>query len=88
MLLTFLAAWWLLDALRHPVRGRTADFATLLTIGVTSMAALTAQFLGVLQQAEIITGHEFLTHEGRRKACSTRWCSTPATSTTSRFRTS
>ncbi len=67
VLLTFLAAWWLLDALRHPVRGRTADFATLLTIGVTSMAALTAQFLGVLQQAEIITGHEFLTHEGRRK---------------------
>jgi hypothetical protein len=67
VLLTFLAAWWLLDALPRPVRGRAADLTTLVTIAVPSLVALIPQFLGVLQQAEIITGHEFLTHEGRKK---------------------
>ncbi len=65
---TFVAAWWLLDALVHPVRGRLRDFTTLLLIAVPTLAVLLPQFLGVLQQAEIITGHEFLTYEGRRKA--------------------
>ncbi|MCW1958178.1 MAG: hypothetical protein KIH64_006455 [Mycobacterium sp.] len=65
---TFLATWWLLDALRHPVRGRLPDFASLASIAVPTLAVLLPQFLGVLQQAEIITGHEFLTYEGRRKA--------------------
>lgn len=64
---TFLAAWWLLDAVPHPVRGRGRDFATLLTIAGTALAALLPQFLGVLRQTEIITGHRFLTDEGRTK---------------------
>lgn len=65
---TFLAAWWLLDALIHPVRGRLRDFTTLVSIAVPTLVVLLPQFLGVLQQAGIITGHEFLTYEGRRKA--------------------
>lgn len=68
VLVTFLAAWWLLDARRQPVRGRVADLATLAAVGIPSLAVLLAQFLGVLQQAEIITGHEFLTYQGRKRA--------------------
>ncbi|MGI9123560.1 MAG: DUF6541 family protein [Mycobacterium sp.] len=67
VLVTFVAAWWLLDALVRPVRGRGRDFATLAAIAVPTLAVLLPQFLGVLQQAEVITGHEFLTHEGRRR---------------------
>jgi len=67
VVVTFLAAWWLLDALRRPVRGRARDFATLAAVGVPTGAVLLPQFLGVLQQAEVITGHEFLTYEGRKK---------------------
>ena len=68
VVVTFVAAWWLLDALWHPLLGRARDFVTLLTIAVATLAVLLPQFLGVLQQAEIITGHAFLTHEGRKKA--------------------
>ena len=68
VVVTFVAAWWLLDALWAPVRGRTGDFATLLAMAVPTLAVLLPQFLGVLQQTEIITGHEFLTHEGKRHA--------------------
>ena len=32
------------------------------------MLLLLPQFLGVLQQAEIIAGHEFVTHEGKKRA--------------------
>lgn len=62
------AAWWLLDALWHPVRGRGADLVTLLLVGVPAVALLLPQFLGVLQQAEIIAGHTFVTHEGKKRA--------------------
>lgn len=68
VLVTFLAAWWLLDALRRPVRGRLADLTTLAAVAVPSLLVLLTQFLAVLQQAEIITGHEFLTYEGRKRA--------------------
>ncbi|WP_328362328.1 hypothetical protein OG976_12055 [Mycobacterium sp. NBC_00419] len=68
VVVTFVAAWWLLDALWHPLLGRFRDFVTLVTIAATTLAVLLPQFLGVLQQAEIITGHAFLTHEGRKKA--------------------
>lgn len=67
VLVTFLAAWWLLEPLPRPVRGRLGDALTLAMIAVPSLAVLLAQFLGVLQQAEIITGHEFLTYEGRKR---------------------
>ena len=68
VVVTFVTAWWLLDALRHPVQGRARDFATLLSIAVPTLAVLLPQFLGVLQQAEIITGHAFVTHEGKKRA--------------------
>lgn len=68
VVVTFLAAWWLLDALPTPVLGRGRDVVTLLAIAVPTLAVLLPQFLGVLQQTEIITGHEFLTHEGKKRA--------------------
>ena len=68
VVVTFVVAWWLCDALWHPVRGRPADFVTLLIVGVPTLLALLPQFLGVLQQAEIIAGHEFVTHLGKKRA--------------------
>ena len=65
VLVTFLLAWWLLDALRSPVSGRATDFATLATITVVAGIVLLPQFLGVLEEARIIAGHTFLTHQGR-----------------------
>ena len=64
----FVAAWWLFDALWHPVRGRVADFVSLLAIAIPTAALLLPQFLGVLQQAEIIAGHAFVTHQGKKRA--------------------
>jgi hypothetical protein len=64
----FVAAWWLCDALWHPVRGRVADFVNLLVIAVPTVALLLPQFFGVLQQAEIIVGHAFVTHQGKKRA--------------------
>ncbi|MCI4674282.1 DUF6541 family protein [Candidatus Mycolicibacterium alkanivorans] len=68
VVVTFVVAWWLLDALRRPVLGRVRDFLTLVAIAVATLAVLLPQFLGVLQQAEIIVGHAFLTHQGRKRA--------------------
>jgi len=68
VVVTFLAAWWLLDALRKPVLGRAQDFMTLMAVAVPTLAVLLPQFLGVLQQAEIISGHAFVTHEGKKRA--------------------
>lgn len=64
----FVVTWWLVDAMWRPLRGRLADFLTLVVIAVPTVAALLPQFLGVLQQAEIIAGHSFVTHEGKKKA--------------------
>jgi hypothetical protein len=64
----FVVAWWLCDALWHPIRGRVADLVTLLLVGVPTGLLLLPQFVGVLQQAEIIVGHAFVTHEGKKKA--------------------
>ena len=66
--LLFVAAWWLVDALWRPVRGRLADFVTLLLVGVPTVLLLLPQFVGVLRQAEIIVGHTFVTHEGKKRA--------------------
>ena len=63
----FVAAWWLVDALWRPVRGRVADFVNLLLIAIPTVVLLLPQFLGVLQQAEIIVGHAFVTHEGKKR---------------------
>ena len=63
----FVGAWWLFDALWRPVRGRVADLIALLVIATPTVALLVPQFVGVLQQAEIIAGHEFVTHEGKKR---------------------
>ena len=42
----FVAAWWLFDALWHPVRGRVADFVTLLLIAMPTVLLLLPQFSG------------------------------------------
>lgn len=67
VVVTFVVAWWLLDALWRPVLGRARDFLTLVVIAVPTLAVLLPQFLGVLQQAEVIAGHAFLTHQGRKR---------------------
>ena len=64
----FVAAWWVCDGLWHPVRGRVADVATLLAVAVPSALLLLPQFAGIVKQAGIIVGHEFVTHEGKKKA--------------------
>ena len=64
----FVAGWWMFEALWHPVRGRLADFVNLFVIAVPTVVLLLPQFLGVLQQAEIIVGHAFVTHEGKKRA--------------------
>ncbi|MBI3227706.1 MAG: hypothetical protein HYZ39_21880 [Mycolicibacterium cosmeticum] len=63
----FVAAWWVFDALLRPVRGRLSDFLTLLAVGLPALVLLIPQFVGVLQQAEIIVGHAFVTHEGKKR---------------------
>ena len=60
-------AWWLFDALWRPVRDRVADVVALLLVAVPTVLVLLPQFLGVLQQAEIIVGHAFVTHEGKKR---------------------
>ena len=64
----FVAAWWLCDALWRPVHGRLRDFAALAAVAVPTVVLLLPQFVGVLQQAEIIVGHAFVTGEGRKRA--------------------
>lgn len=63
----FVVAWWLADALWRPVRGRLSDFVALLVIAVPTVLLLLPQFVGVLAQAEIIEGHAFLTHQGKKR---------------------
>jgi hypothetical protein len=63
----FVVAWWLVDALWHPVRGRLSDFTALVLIAAPTVCLLLPQFVGVLQQAEIIEGHAFVTHEGKKR---------------------
>ncbi|MBV9641625.1 MAG: hypothetical protein JO330_19010 [Mycobacteriaceae bacterium] len=64
----FVAAWWLFDGLWHPARSRVGDLATLLVIAMPTVLVLVPQFVGILRQAEIIVGHAFVTHEGKKKA--------------------
>jgi hypothetical protein len=59
VVILFLLAWWLLDAWRHPVRGRLADVLTLAATAVPTALILAPQFIGVLKQADIIAGHAF-----------------------------
>jgi hypothetical protein len=59
IVILFAAAWWLLEACWHPVRGRMADVLTLAAVGVPAGLILAPQFFGVAQQAGIIAGHAF-----------------------------
>jgi hypothetical protein len=59
VVILFLLAWWLFDARRHPVRGRTADLLTLGLVAVPTALILAPQFIGVAHQADIIAGHAF-----------------------------
>ncbi|MGH3969276.1 MAG: DUF6541 family protein [Mycobacterium sp.] len=59
IVILFALAWWLLDALWHPVRGRAADALTLAAVAVPTALVLAPQFVGVLKQADVIAGHAF-----------------------------
>lgn len=59
VVILFGAAWYLMDALWHPVRGRLGDALTLAAAGVPALAVLAPQFAGVAKQADIIAGHAF-----------------------------
>ena len=67
IVILFLLAWWLLDALWHPVRGRVADAVTLAGVAIPTGLILAPQFLGVLKQADIIAGHSFPSFKGARQ---------------------
>lgn len=67
IVLLLLAAWWLLDALRHPVRGRLADVIPLAIVAITAGLILLPQFISVRQQEDIIAGHSFLTHLSKKR---------------------
>jgi D-galactosaminyltransferase len=64
----FVAAWWAFDGLWRPVRGRWPDVVTLLLVALPSLLLLLPQFKGIIDQADIIVGHAFVTHEGKKKA--------------------
>jgi D-galactosaminyltransferase len=64
----FVAAWWVCDGLWHPIRGRLPDLATLLLVAIPSALLLLPQFAGIVRQADIIVGHAFVTHEGKKRA--------------------
>ena len=67
IVLLFLVAWWLMDAVWRPVRGRLADFASLACVAVVSGLILLPQFISVKGQEDIIAGHSFLTHLSRKR---------------------
>lgn len=67
VVILFLLAWWLLDAFRHPVRGRVPDVLTLTAVAAPALLILAPQFLGVLKQADIIAGHAFPSFRGVRQ---------------------
>lgn len=63
------AAWWLCPydgALWNPLRGKRRDTLALAAVFVPAGLLLLPQLLSVRRQAEIIAGHSFLTHEGRK----------------------
>ncbi len=63
----FLLAWWLLDALWRPARGRAADALTLAGIVVAAGLIMLPQFISVKQQEDIIAGHSFLTYLSKKR---------------------
>jgi D-galactosaminyltransferase len=66
IVLLLVAAWWLFEALWHPVRSRFGDLLTLAGVGVVAGLILLPQFLSVTEQEDIIAGHSFLTYLSMR----------------------
>ncbi|OMC05099.1 hypothetical protein A5733_20470 [Mycobacterium sp. NS-7484] len=58
--------WWLADALWHPVRGRLTDFLALSAVAIPGLLILLPQFLSVIGQTDIIVGHAFVNHLGKK----------------------
>ncbi|OBH49167.1 DUF6541 family protein [Mycobacterium sp. E2479] len=67
IVLLFLVAWWLMDAVWHPVRGRLADLLALACVAVVSGLILLPQFISVQGQEDIIAGHSFLTYLSKKR---------------------
>ncbi len=67
VVLMLLAAWWLLETLWQPVRGRVADVAALAAVALPSGLVLLPQFLSVKQQEDVIAGHSFLTYLSKKR---------------------
>lgn len=67
IVLLFLVAWWLMDAVWRPVRGRLADLIVLACVAVASGLILLPQFISVQGQEDIIAGHSFLTHLSKKR---------------------
>ena len=63
----FVVAWWLLDVLWRPVRGRVADAVTLAAVTTATGLILLPQFISVRQQEDIIAGHSFLTYLSKKR---------------------
>lgn len=64
-----LTAWWLCPkdgALWNPLRGKRRDTLALAAVLIPTGLLLLPQLLSVRKQADIIAGHSFLTHEGRK----------------------
>lgn len=59
VVILFVAAWWLMEAWWHPVRGRLADVLALSASAVPAVLILAPQFYGVAKQADVIAGHAF-----------------------------
>ncbi|MGZ4583631.1 MAG: DUF6541 family protein [Mycobacterium sp.] len=66
IVLLFVVAWWLLDVLWHPVRGRVADLLTLAGVATATALILLPQFISVRQQEDIIAGHSFLSRLSKK----------------------
>lgn len=60
-------AWWALEALRKPVRGRLGDLLTLTGVAVLAGLILLPQFFSVTQQEDIIAGHAFPTFLSKKR---------------------
>lgn len=67
IVLLFLVAWWVMDALWRPARGRLTDFVALACVAVFSGLILLPQFISVQGQEDIIAGHSFLTHLSKKR---------------------
>ena len=61
-----IAAWWLGDAARHPVRSRRRDGLAFSSVAAATAVLLLPQLLSVRKQADIIAGHSFASRLGRR----------------------